>query len=128
MMRRLALTSAAAMLLPLLSGRAATDDPFKNLNCKVAKVQMELNYCADRDFKSADRKLNAVYRKLLAASDSKEQDLLNAAKRNWVAYRDSECELEATGSVGGSMHPMEYSVCLTQKTEAHIKDLEELGD
>jgi len=119
---------ATLLLLPNFASRAATDDPFRNVNCKTAQVQMELDYCADREFKSADRKLNAVYRRLLDASDAKEQALLKAAERDWIAYRDSECALEAAGSLGGSMHPVEYSVCLTQKTEAHTKDLEELGD
>ena len=130
MMRRLASITALAVILPCVSvgGRTATDDPFKNLDCKTAKVQMEMNYCADRDFKSADRKLNTVYRRLLGASDSKEQALLKAAERDWIAYRDSECALETAGSMGGSMHLTEFSVCLTQKTEAHMKDLEELGD
>jgi uncharacterized protein YecT (DUF1311 family) len=65
---------------------------------------------------------------LLDASNSKEQTLLKTAERDWIAYRASECSLETAGSNGGSMHPIEYSVCLVQKTEAHIKDLEELGD
>ena len=94
-----------AMLLLACTGRAATDDPFRNVDCKTAKVQMELNYCADRDFKSADRKLNAVYRKLLSNSDSKEQALLKAAERNWIDYRDSECALETAGSAGGRVDP-----------------------
>jgi uncharacterized protein YecT (DUF1311 family) len=127
-MRRIIFISALALLLPLFAGEAATHNPSRNINCKTAKVQIELNYCADHDFKSVDGKLNAVYRKLLNNSDSRERELLKAAERNWIGYRDSECTLETAGSAGGSMAPMEYSTCLTEKTKVHINELEELGD
>jgi len=115
---------AAAILCSTLPGGAATEDPFRNFNCKNAKVQMELNYCADQDFRSADKKLNALYRELLDANEPKEKALLKAAERDWIAYRDSECALETAGSGGGSIAPMEYSVCLTEKTDARVKELQ----
>jgi uncharacterized protein YecT (DUF1311 family) len=124
MMRRLLLMFCVAMTVPAFAGRPAGDDPFKNVDCKTAKEQMELNYCADRDFKSADKKLNALYRKLRGGADAREQELLGAAERNWLAYRDSECAVETAESEGGSIAPMEYSICLTEKTEARIKELE----
>jgi len=96
----------------------------QGIDCKNAKVQTEMNYCADRDFQAADKKLNATYRILLDSSDPKEKELLKAAERSWIAYRDSECAYETAGSEGGSIQPMEYSECLTQKTEAHIKELQ----
>lgn len=120
----------ARPILPLLlalsasAGNASDDSPFKGINCKAATVQMELNYCADQDFQAADKKLNAIYRKLLDAAEPKDRDLLKAAERNWIAYRDSECAYEVAGSEGGSIQPMEYSNCLTEKTVAHIKELE----
>ena len=124
MTQKLPFALLVAILSPAFAAGAATDDPFKNVDCKTARVQMELNYCADRDFKSADRKLNALYRKLLDGGDSREQERLKTAERNWLAYRDSECAVETAESEGGSIAPMEYSVCLTEKTEARIKELE----
>ena len=121
---RAALVLALFAAFPAYAGNPAPDDPFKGIDCKNAKVQMEMNYCADRDFQAADRKLNAAYRKLLGASDPKERELLKTAERNWIAYRDSECAYETAGSEGGSIQPMEYSICLTQKTEAHIKEIQ----
>ena len=122
-MMRIALITLSLSVLPALTGHAAADDPFKNLDCKTAKVQMELNYCADRDFRSADKKLNTLYRKLLDSAEPNKRELLKAAERNWIGYRDSECALETASSEGGSIAPMEYSMCLTEKTEARIKEL-----
>ena len=125
MMRTALITLVAALLVPTFHARAAGDDPFRNLDCKNAKVQMELNYCADRDFQAADRKLNALYRKLLDGSEPKDKELLRTAERNWIAWRDSECAFETAGSEGGSIQPMEYSECLTQKTEARTRELQQ---
>lgn len=111
--------------LPALAGTPASDDPFKGIDCRKAKVQVELNYCADRGFQAADKKLNALYRKLLDAADAKDKELLKTAERNWIAWRDSECAYETAGSEGGSIQPMEYSECLTQKTEARTKELQQ---
>ena len=124
-MRAALVILAVALVAPAFDSCAANDDPFRNLDCKNAKVQMELNYCADRDFQAADKKLNAVYRKLLDASDGREKELLKTAERNWIAYRDSECVYETANSEGGSIQPMEYSECLTQKTEARVKELQQ---
>ncbi len=114
---------AATALRAHASMAAGTDDPFRNTDCSKAAVQMEMDYCANRAFAEADRKLNLLYRKLLASSDAKDRELLKTAERNWIAFRDSECAYETAGSEGGSIHPMEYSNCLRDKTDAHIKEL-----
>jgi uncharacterized protein YecT (DUF1311 family) len=119
---------AARTLLALLSGAnqaAQSDDPFKGTDCNNAQAQVELNYCANRDFEAEDKKLNAVYRKLMAGLDPQSQALLKAAEKNWLVFRDSECEFETAGSEGGSIRPMEESNCLTEKTKARIKELQD---
>lgn len=115
----------AAVGVPAAAGLAGSkEDPFKGTNCARAQVQMELDYCAGKDFEAADKKLNALYRKLMAGYDAKNQALLMAAEKNWLAYRDSECELETAESEGGTIHPMESSICLTEKTKARIRELQ----
>lgn len=76
----------------------ASGDPFALIDCRKAAVQMELNACADREFRSWDAKLAALYRKMMAAADAKERSLVKASERDWLSYRDSECALEAAGS------------------------------
>jgi uncharacterized protein YecT (DUF1311 family) len=118
----------AALLATCARGEAATDDPFKNTDCKNTHVQIELDYCADRNFQAQDKKLNAVYQALLAGYDPKGKVLLKTAERNWLAYRDSECTLETAGSEGGSIQPMEYSLCLADKTKDRIRELQHQRD
>jgi uncharacterized protein YecT (DUF1311 family) len=123
----LKLRVAAAVAISLAAARASagsgSDDPFKDLDCKKAVAQMELNVCADREFQSWDAKLNVRYRSFLKSANPKDQALLKAAERNWIAYRDSECDYETASSEGGSIRPMEYSNCLTAKTRARIAEL-----
>jgi uncharacterized protein YecT (DUF1311 family) len=116
------------MLVVHAHAGAGSDVAFKDLDCKKATVQMELNVCADREFQSWDAKLNALYRALQKSADPKEQALLKAAERNWIAYRDSECDYETASSEGGSIRPMEYSNCLTAKTRARIAELKSQGN
>ena len=96
--------AALALLVACISTtRAATDDPLKDVDCKTASVQIELNNCADRQFQASDKKLNVLYRKLLEAAGPKERELLKSAERNWLNYRDSECEYENAPDEGGSI-------------------------
>jgi uncharacterized protein YecT (DUF1311 family) len=125
----LAIITAAALVTAAGVAQAApASNAFKDLDCRKAAVQTELNVCADREFESWDAKLNALYRALLKNSDPKEQPLLKSAERSWITYRDNECAFETSGSEGGSIHPMEYSNCLTDKTRARIAELKKQGD
>lgn len=99
------------------------------IDCKNAMAQQDMNICADRDFQAADRALNAAYRKLTAGLDAHEKELLVAAQRAWIAFRDKECTYYASQSEGGSIYPLLYSGCLRELTNArtrqindHIKD------
>jgi uncharacterized protein YecT (DUF1311 family) len=114
----------AAQTVPAFARTPAADDPFKNTDCTKATAQLELDYCANRDFEAADRKLNVVYRASLDRSDAKGRNRLKASERKWVDRRDKACTEETAGDDGGSIAPMEYSICLTDKTNARIKELE----
>jgi uncharacterized protein YecT (DUF1311 family) len=118
---------AATGLAALLAGAnhaVQSDDPFKATDCSKAQAQVELNYCANRDFEAADRRLNAIYQKQMRGLAADSRVLLRAAEKNWLAFRDSECEFETAESEGGSIHPMEESNCLTEKTKARIRELQ----
>jgi len=128
-MRKFPISLAVAALASIHpAGAATTDDPFKNTDCKKAQTQIELDYCADRDYQTEDKKLNALYRTIMSKYDATSQVLLKAAEKNWIAYRGSECEFETASSEGGSIQPMEDSICLTNKTRARIRELQAQRD
>lgn len=94
--------------------------------CNPEGTQMELNACADRDFRKADVELNVIYRQVVAKHAGQPVALarLKDAQRLWVQLRDAD--LEARYPVGkdenprvlyGSMYPMLYLHAKTRLTE-----------
>lgn len=82
-----------------------------------------MNVCAGRDYETADAALNAVYKRLSEKLSADDKTKLAVAERAWIKRRDKECDEETAESVGGSIHPMEVSACLTEKTKARTGDL-----
>ncbi len=116
----------AFLALPQVA--AAGENAPPPIDCKNAATQMELDYCAGQDFKAADAKLNALYQQLMGKYDVADQALLRAAEEKWIAWRDSECAFETALTVGGTIHSMMETQCDTEKTAAHIKELERERD
>jgi uncharacterized protein YecT (DUF1311 family) len=112
---------AVVTLAVLASGAAHADD---KIDCKSQNLnQMQLDQCAGQGFLAADAKLNKLYRTLMSKYDASNQALLKGAEKSWLAYRDAECSYETNGTVGGTINPMEDTLCRTDKTNARIKEL-----
>ncbi|MBZ9678969.1 lysozyme inhibitor LprI family protein [Mesorhizobium sp. ES1-1] len=85
--------------------------------------QQMLNICAGEDRQAADAKLNAAYQQLIGSEDAEGKRLLQTAQRAWIAFRDAECARTTASSEGGSIHPMEVSLCLTKLSNERIEQL-----
>jgi uncharacterized protein YecT (DUF1311 family) len=85
--------------------------------------QMDMNVCADKSFQKADAELNALYKtiKERLAGDPETTNLLVAAQRDWVSFRDVECKFASSGVSGGSIYPTIYAQCLEQLTNARVE-------
>lgn len=112
------LLSCAPLLTAAPAQRRAAQNP-----CDDAKTQLDLNFCADRQFKAADAELNRVYDRLAAKLEAGARGKLKAAEVSWLKYRDSNCVYEASASEGGSMQPMVYSFCLERMTKSRTAEL-----
>jgi uncharacterized protein YecT (DUF1311 family) len=106
--------------------------------------QLQMDRCADSEYKNADAHLNTVYRKamhymtddLARAQKTGDQEQmkyeqralasLKEAERAWVSYRDIQCKAAAQQYEGGSMAPMIFSQCLTDITEHRTADLKSI--
>ena len=140
-----------AFALPLLSCLAiAWQASSAQSPCDEKPIsQLQMDQCADYEYKEADAHLNKVYSKAMqymtsdltqARSKGNEEQMkyeetaiasLKEAERAWLSYRDIQCNAAAQQYQGGSMAPMIYSQCLTQITEhrtAEIKSIYEDGD
>lgn len=91
-----------------------------------AQTQAEMNQTANKDFQLVDSELNSVYKKTLKLLDETEKQLLIKAQKDWIKFRDSHCEFEANEYEGGSIQPLIYSTCLTERTKNRIEDLKSI--
>ncbi len=108
----------AGLILAIASGPAAAMD------C-ADQTQSGLDQCANAAFEQADRALNDVYRQILRrlGGDEHAKQLLVAAERAWIAFRDAECRFAVSSVEQGSIYPMEYSLCLEDKSKTRTGDL-----
>ncbi|MGA7674103.1 MAG: lysozyme inhibitor LprI family protein [Rhizomicrobium sp.] len=112
-----------AIPLVLLAAPALAGDE-DNTDCAKAITQNDMNICADKDYQAADKKLNDVYRQVMAAlDDAGYQAKLKIAEKAWLQYRDTECTFEVAQNEGGTIYPLVYSGCVTRLTDARTKEL-----
>ena len=116
---------AAALICGPTFAQNNPDEP--KIDCAKAEAQTDLNICAALEFDTADKALNAQYKKTRAAMVAIDADLDNdmkgaekalvKAQRAWVDYRDGECEAQGFEARGGSMEPMLVSGCKAELTK-----------
>ena len=114
------LLSCAALLTTASAQKRAAGNP-----CDDARTQLDMNICADKQFKIADAELNRVYNQLASKLEEDKRAKLKAAEVSWLKYRDSNCDYEASVYEGGSMQPMTYSFCLERMTKSRTTELRE---
>ncbi len=126
-MQRLFIATSIFLLAagaPLLAANAAGAPPSPKVDCRNAETQMDLDFCAGKDFTAEDGKLNAIYATLMKKYGASDRATLKTAEKKWLAYRNAECSYETADTVGGSIHPMVETECRTEKTTARVKELQ----
>jgi uncharacterized protein YecT (DUF1311 family) len=104
-----------------LAGPAGAVPP----KCNDQSNQMELDICADQEFKGADAALNKAYAEIQKrlAEDADGKKRLVTAQKAWIGFRDAECDFQTYLSKDGSIHPMLVSECLTAVTRKRTEEL-----
>ncbi|WP_182087220.1 lysozyme inhibitor LprI family protein [Aureimonas sp. ME7] len=95
--------------------------------CDDQTTQTALSACAAQQFEQADDKLNTAYAEVLERLEGEppRRDLLRAAQRAWVAFRDAECTFAVSGTEGGSAEPMVNAQCRAELTDRRTGDLKD---
>lgn len=93
--------------------------------CGPDSNQMELTECAGASFNAADANLNQRYKSILDRLDGQpdKAELLRAAQRAWITFRDAECAFATSGVAGGSIEPMVDAECRTRLTTERTEAL-----
>ncbi|MBJ7441670.1 MAG: DUF1311 domain-containing protein [Sphingopyxis sp.] len=125
------------IIASLLLLATTADDP--SIDCDNQRYQVEMNYCAGKDYEVADVALNAQWKRTVATMRERDKtidrrydaqpthyDALLAAQRAWLTYRDQHCLNESFAARGGSMAPMLHSGCMARLTKARTAELQAL--
>jgi uncharacterized protein YecT (DUF1311 family) len=111
------LTIGAFTIAGILSLQSLGDSSMvlsQPINCQNANNQLEMNICADLNYKRSDRNLNQVYK--LVQESYRENTLMSEslidAQLAWIKFRDTNCKFESNRYKGGSIAPLIFSSCL----------------
>jgi uncharacterized protein YecT (DUF1311 family) len=103
-----------------LAIRAPTDEDCGNL------PQQPMNFCTGAIVEGLERDRGKLERQLAEALDADRGRQRATAEAAWKAYRDAQCELEASGFEGGSLQPTIRNSCVAGMTRARIEALRQL--
>ncbi len=129
-MTRLATLAFVMITLPFAAPVAALA---QDVDCANAQAQVELTFCAEQDWKTADADLNAAYEVAISAMKSIDINLdapdrgaekaLRASQRAWITFRDNTCAAEGYAFHGGSAEPMVIYQCRARISAARADEL-----
>ena len=122
----------AGLAFLMLSGAALAQQP--KIDCKTAQSNVELGYCAEKEFERADAELNRIFTRVLAAIDrqdhytpeqrTKWKTALRETQRNWMKFKEQDCgELIGYEWSGGTGTSLASLGCQTEKTRTRTRDL-----
>jgi uncharacterized protein YecT (DUF1311 family) len=94
-------------------------------DCTNASTQTTMNSCADQTYRKTDAELNTVYKQITARlkADKETTQLLIAAQKSWLGFRDTECAFSTSATAQGSIHPMLVAQCRAGLTSKRITEL-----
>ncbi len=87
-----------------------------------AQTQTELTMCAADEAKAAEARLKASYEAALKYVEPEDRPQFDKVQDAWAAYRDADCALWGGG--GGSIAPMNASVCLASLDNERADELD----
>lgn len=91
--------------------------------CNNDGTTPERDVCAYRDFATAVQALDRQYRSRLRTLREPDRKRLRADQMAWLLQRDPRCKEQFKSVEGGSIWFAEFHACLTEATQARIKQL-----
>ncbi|XZO01448.1 MAG: lysozyme inhibitor LprI family protein [Microcoleus sp.] len=96
----------------------------QQLNCDRPQGDVEVRACIRLRYELADKRLNDVYKQLIAKLNGEEKALLAEAQLGWIKVRDNSCEFEVYKNRGGTGYQGFLNECLERMTKQRTAELE----
>lgn len=94
------------------------------VNCQNPTGTPEINYCAELAYQASDKSLNQVYQSLRAKVSETETNKLVKAQRDWIRYRNANCQFAVRLSEGGTGYEAYLNECLERITKQRTGQLQ----
>lgn len=107
----------------IISDREERDPPLEN--CGSLATQVEMNLCAQKNYARVEEELSTIYQARQKVLPEAGQTALSSAESAWTEYRDLDCSFERDQFAGGSIAPLIYNNCLTERTIERTDELYE---
>ena len=102
---------------------------------EMIQSSIEITQCLRQDYEAADAELNRVYQAAMAHIDKADympartrrdwKEMLREAQRNWIAFKEKDCDLLQLEWWQGSGANAASLGCLITKTETRTDELKE---
>lgn len=113
---------AAVLLAALLAAAPAAAQPSELEACGQEGSTVGIAGCLLRRAEIWDRRLNEAYAALQRRITPEQRDMLRAAQRLWISYRDANCAFYAAQD--GSIRQIGHAECVRATTEARARELD----
>lgn len=118
------MTACAVAVVAALANVAHAEDPNKNYSpayrdciAKSGETDPAIRECNRAELQRLDQALNIAYGKLSAkVQEASRKENLRKAERAWMAFRDSQCDFEASAEAGGSLAFIIWGECEMRET------------
>ncbi|MEW7008537.1 MULTISPECIES: lysozyme inhibitor LprI family protein [unclassified Lentilitoribacter] len=95
----------------------------EDIDCNNVSTTVGIKFCLSDQLNLADGELNRIYKALRSDQDDEANELLKAAQRAWIAYRDAECARVADTARGGTLAGVLDLSCHVDMTKARTEEL-----
>jgi uncharacterized protein YecT (DUF1311 family) len=89
-----------------------------------SQSQAEMNLEARQEYEKSDLQLNEVYKNMLSMLGGNEKTLFIQSEREWIKFRDAQCNFESEQYAGGSIQPLINYSCLKSLTDERINQIQ----
>lgn len=88
---------------------------------EAAGVTPAMKQCMGAEYDYQDKRLNKVYKALMAKLDKHQRAGLRSSERAWIAYRKSRCVLDPNGGQAAELDAYDCSVEATARQAATLE-------
>jgi uncharacterized protein YecT (DUF1311 family) len=121
-------SNSGLVFAKLKQDSAATPSPSpiaqRQPNCNNPRSDIEIKECIRLRYEAADRRLNEVYKQLIAKLSREERSLLAESQKGWIQLKENNCDFEVYGSRRGTGYRGFLNECLERMTQQRTAELE----